>query len=302
MFTEFLSAIQQSQWLSIVIVAVLGLCVGSFLNVVIHRTPLIMHREWRLDCAKFWQNEPDLAQVHKDALQQAIANDSPIGLSYPPSRCPTCQHQIRWYENIPIVSWVLLKGKCSSCGTPISFRYPLVELITALMSVLVIVVLGATAQGCAALVLTWFLIALAGIDFDTQLLPDRLVYPLGMIGLLANTQSLFVSPLTALWGILLGFLSLWSVASLYSLLMKKQGMGHGDFKLLAALGAWLGAGMLPLIILLSSVLGAVIGGILTVKNRGSQPFAFGPYIALAGWISLLFGKNIINWYLGMYTP
>lgn len=298
---DIFSILQQSQLLTIVIVAVLGLCVGSFLNVVIHRTPLIMRREWRYESVQFWQNEPDLADTHKAALQASIANDVPVSLSFPPSRCPNCAHQIRWYENIPIASWLFLKGKCSSCGTPISARYPTVELITAILSVLVIITLGATVQGLAALVFTWILIALTGIDFDTQLLPDRLVYPLGMIGLLANTQGLFVSPISAMWGALLGFLSLWSVATLYALITKKQGMGHGDFKLLAALGAWLGVGMLPLIIMLSALIGSIIGLILIRIHGSSKPFAFGPYLAISGFIALLWGQDIVAWYLGQFA-
>ncbi len=298
--TNLIVFLQQNTGLAIILVAVLGLCVGSFLNVVIHRTPLIMRREWRQESAQFWQDEPDLGDSHKSALKQTVANDAPISLSFPPSRCPNCGHQIRWYENIPVFSWLFLKGKCSGCGTPISPRYPLVEIITAILSVLVIITLGVTIQGFVALIFTWILVALTGIDFDTQLLPDRLVYPLGMIGLMANTQGLFVSLPSAVWGALLGFLSLWSVATLYSLIMKKQGMGHGDFKLLAALGAWLGVSLLPLIILLSSLIGSVIGVILMRLHGSSKPFAFGPYIAIAGFIALLWGSDIMAWYLGQF--
>lgn len=291
--------LQQSPWFTMVIVALLGLCVGSFLNVVIHRTPLIMRGEWRFESAHFWQDEV-LDNSHKAALLEAIKNDTPISLAYPASRCPNCGHKIRWFENIPVISWLLLKGKCSDCATKISSRYPLVELITAVLSVLVIAVFGVTVQGLASLIFTWLLVALAGIDFDTQLLPDRLVYPLGMLGLALNSQGLFIAPTAAIWGTLLGFLSLWSVATSYALLTKKQGMGHGDFKLLAALGAWLGATMLPLIILLSSLMGAVVGIVLMKIQGGSKPFAFGPYIAIAGIIALLFGQDINSWYLGMY--
>lgn len=291
--------LQQSPWPAMVIVALLGLCVGSFLNVVIHRIPLIMRREWRFESAHFWQDET-LGNSHKTALLETIKNDTPISLAYPASRCPNCGHKIRWFENIPVISWLLLKGTCSDCATKISSRYPLVELITAILSVVVIAVFGTTTEGLASLVFTWLLIALAGIDFDTQLLPDRLVYPLGMLGLAVNSQGLFIAPTAAIWGALLGFLSLWSVATLYALLTKKQGMGHGDFKLLAALGAWLGATMLPLIILLSSLMGAVVGIVLMKIHGGSKPFAFGPYIAIAGIIALLFGQDINSWYLGMY--
>ncbi|MDO4426837.1 MAG: prepilin peptidase [Moraxella sp.] len=297
---SLLLILQENFFFALMVAGLLGLCVGSFLNVVIYRTPAIMHREWRSESVEFWQNEPDLASVHKTALAEAVKSDAPMSLSFPPSRCPKCNHQIRWFENIPIVSWLFLKGKCSGCHTPISARYPLVELVTGLLSVLVILMLGVTAQGLFGLLLTWFLVALAGIDFDTQLLPDRLVYPLGMIGLFANTQGVFVSPVAAIWGALLGFLSLWSVAALYALITKKQGMGHGDFKLLAALGAWLGAGVLPLIILLSSLIGAIVGMVLMRLQGGSRPFAFGPYIAIAGMVALLFGQDIMVWYLGQF--
>lgn len=295
--------LQQSQLFAVVIVGVFSLCVGSFLNVVIHRTPLMMKREWRYESAEFWQHEPDLDELHKTALKDTVANDTPISLSFPPSRCPKCNHQIRWYENIPLASWLWLKGKCKGCQNPISIRYPFVELITALLSVLAILVLGVNAQGLLALPFIWFLVALTAIDFDTQFLPDRLVFPLGMIGLIANTQAVFVSPLSAMWGLLLGFLSLWGITALYALLFKKQAMGAGDFKLLAVLGVWLGAGMLPLIILLSSFIGAIIGIILLIIRRESRGFAFGPYLAMAGIVALLFGNDIMVWYLSQFvTP
>lgn len=295
--------LQQSQLFAVVIVGIFSLCVGSFLNVVIHRTPLMMKQEWRYESAEFWQHEPDLDELHKTALKDTVANDTPISLSFPPSRCPKCNHQIRWYENIPLASWLWLKGKCKGCQNPISIRYPFVELITALLSVLAILVLGVNAQGLLALPFIWFLVALTAIDFDTQFLPDRLVFPLGMIGLIANTQGVFVSPLSAMWGLLLGFLSLWGITALYALLFKKQAMGAGDFKLLAVLGVWLGAGMLPLIILLSSFIGAIIGIILLIIRRESRGFAFGPYLAMAGIVALLFGNDIMVWYLSQFvTP
>lgn len=294
------NSLQYSPALALVIVAILGLCVGSFLNVVIHRTPLIMRQEWRKETALFWWDEPDLPDIHKTALQKTVEHDTPISLSFPSSSCPKCNHKIRPYENIPVISWLFLWGKCSNCKAPISYRYPFVELATAVVSVIVVIKFGATIQAALALLFAWILVALTGIDFDTQLLPDRLVYPLGMIGLAANTQGLFVSPTVAIWGALIGFLSLWSVASLYCLLTKKQGMGHGDFKLLGALGAWLGVAMLPLIILLSSVIGAMIGIILMRRSGESKPFAFGPYIAIAGFVALIGGQEILSWYLGRF--
>ncbi|MDO5650773.1 MAG: A24 family peptidase [Moraxella sp.] len=295
-----LELLQNTPMLTIALTSLLGLCVGSFLNVVIHRTPLIMHLEHQKYGAEYWTSETTLAQPHKDALLQYVKDQPALSLSFPPSRCPNCTHQIRWYENIPVLSWLVLQGKCSNCRTPISPRYPIVELITAVLSAVVIAIFGATLAGGAALILVWLLIALTGIDFDTQLLPDRLVYPLGMLGAAVNSINTFTSLNSAVWGGLLGFLVLWSVTQLYALLFKKQGMGAGDFKLLGALGLWLGVGMLPLMVLISSVLGSVVGVILMRRHGESRPFAFGPYIAIAGIIALLWGQTILDWYLNLY--
>lgn len=298
---DILTSLSQNMPLALILAGVFGLCVGSFLNVVIHRTPLIMKRQWRQECAEFLSNEPDIHPKVKEYLSDTIAKDTPVSLSFPPSRCPNCHHQIRAYENIPLISWlILLRGKCSDCGQPISIRYPLVEILTAVLSVLVIYVLGVNLSGMFGLIYLWILIALTGIDFDTQLLPDRLVFPLGMIGLAVNTQNTFTSLTSAVWGGLLGFLAFWSVAKLYAIIFKKDGMGAGDFKLLGAIGAWLGASMLPLIILLSALLGSVVGLILIKKSGESKPFAFGPYIAIAGIVALLWGQDIMNWYLTLY--
>ena len=296
-----LNYFQDATYFAVALACLLGLCVGSFLNVVIHRTPLIMHREYRRDSARYWHEETTLAENHKQALLTYVDHDAPISLSLPLSRCPHCGHRIAWKENIPVISWLVLQGKCRGCKNPISTRYPLVELITGVLSALAIWVFGATLVGFSALLLIWLLIALTGIDFDTQLLPDRLVYPLGMIGLAVNTQDTFTKLEYAVWGGLLGFLVLWSVAKFYALLTKKQGMGAGDFKLLGALGLWLGAGMLPLIILISSVVGSVVGIVLMRMRGESRPFAFGPYIAIAGIIALFCGQDIMDWYVGMYA-
>lgn len=299
--SDFIILLQQNSWLALTLAGLLGLCVGSFLNVVIHRTPLIMKKQWRKECLDFLSEEPDIPPEAIKQLRDVITKDTPISLSFPPSRCPKCNHQIRAYENIPLVSWlILLRGKCSGCGNPISIRYPLVELTTALLSILVIYTLGATFTGLMGLVYLWLLIALTGIDFDTQLLPDRLVFPLGMMGIAINTQSVFTSPVSAMLGGLLGFLSFWSVAKIYAIIKKQDGMGAGDFKLLGAIGAWLGVSMLPFLILTSAVLGAVVGLVL-IKMRGeSRAFAFGPYIAIAGVIALLWGHDIMHWYLNLY--
>ncbi len=298
---QFITLLQSHMTLALVVFGLLGLCVGSFLNVVIHRIPLTMLYNWRQECSEFMTQQADMPRTHTAPIAAIVANDTPITLSTPASRCPHCAHRIRWYENIPVVSWLALRARCSNCHAPISPRYPIVELVTALLSVIVIYQFGVSVQGIAALVLVWTLIALTGIDFDTQLLPDRLTYPLAGLGLAVNSQSWFVTPTQSIWGLLLGFLSLWIVVKIFYLITKKHGMGQGDFKLLAVLGAWLGPMMLPLIILLSSLLGSIVGMILMKKQGESRPFAFGPYIAIAGIIALLYGEHIVNWYLGMYV-
>ncbi len=301
-----LHLISASTFLSALCVGVLGLCVGSFLNVVIYRLPLILMQGWRQDCTLLLAEERAEEQGHAEgeAIPVLTAVTPQMTLSTPASSCPSCGHRIRWYENIPLISWLALRGKCSNCKTPISIRYPLVELLTMLASLTVLAVFGPTMQMVWALGLTWALIALTGIDFDTQLLPDRITLPLAGAGLFANVEwlgpSLFVSPTQAILGYVFGFLALWIVYILFKLVTGKEGMGYGDFKLLAALGAWLGPMQLPLIILLSSFVGAVIGIALLIVRRANQPFAFGPYIAIAGWIALLWGNQIVSAYLGLY--
>lgn len=298
---QLIELLQGNMTLALLVSSVLGLCIGSFLNVVIHRIPLMMAYSWRQECSQFMLQQADMPREHTVALTDITANDTPITLSRPSSRCPHCAHKIKWYENIPLISWLVLRGCCSECDAKIGLRYPIVELVTALLSALVIYKFGVTATGLSALVLVWTLIALTGIDFDTQLLPDRLTFPLAGLGLAVNSQGWFVSPTQSIWGLLLGFLSLWIVVKVFYLITKKHGMGQGDFKLLAVMGAWLGPMMLPLIILLSSLLGSIVGIILMKRHGESQPFAFGPYIAIAGIIALLYGSDIVNWYLNMYV-
>ncbi|MGM8898131.1 MULTISPECIES: prepilin peptidase [unclassified Psychrobacter] len=298
---QLLELLQSNMTLALVVFAILGLCIGSFLNVVIHRIPLMMIYSWRQECSQFMSQQVDMPHEHTKALTDITATDTPITLSRPASRCPHCAHQIKWYENIPLVSWLVLRGRCSDCSAAIGIRYPIVELVTALLSALVIYQFGVTAAGLSALILVWTLIALTGIDFDTQLLPDRLTFPLAGLGLAVNSQGWFVSPTQSVWGLLLGFLSLWIVVKVFYLITKKHGMGQGDFKLLAVLGAWLGPMMLPLIILLSSLLGSIVGIVLMKRHGESQPFAFGPYIAIAGIVALLYGSDIVHWYLNMYV-
>lgn len=267
-------------------VGLFSLCIGSFLNVVIYRTPKMMEQEWRQDCQMF---------LHPD---QAIIDESKLTLSKPASTCPKCRTEIRWYQNIPVISWLVLHGKCGSCQNPISIRYPLIELLTALASLVIVSVFGPTLQMLFGLLLTWILIALTFIDFDTQLLPDRYTLTLAALGLGINSYAIYISPTAAIWGYIIGFLCLWIVYYLFKIVTGKEGMGYGDFKLLAALGAWMGPLMLPLIVLLSSLVGAIIGIVLLKIRKENQPFAFGPYIAIAGWIAFIWGEPIMKAYLG----
>ena len=267
-------------------VGLLGLCIGSFLNVVIYRTPKMMEQEWRQDCQMLLHPE------------QALIDQSKLTLSKPASTCPKCHSAIRWYQNIPIVSWLILRGRCASCQNPISIRYPLIELLTAICSLVIALVFGASLQMLFGLLLTWTLIALTFIDFDTQLLPDRYTLTLAALGLAVNSYALYTSPTAAIWGYIIGFLCLWIVYYLFKIVTGKEGMGYGDFKLLAALGAWMGPLMLPLIVLLSSLVGAIIGIILLKIRKENKAFAFGPYIAIAGWIAFIWGEPIMKAYLG----
>lgn len=297
---QLISLLQENLSVAIIFFGLLGLCIGSFLNVVIYRTPIIMMQSWRHECSQLLSEQSDIAVDHSIPIQQIVAKDLPLTLSRPRSHCPQCHHQIRWFENLPVISWLLLKGRCSECHHAISIRYPLVELITALLTILVVYKFGVTVQGGAAMVLVWALIALTGIDADSHLLPDRFTFPLAGLGLAVNTQNWFVSPTEAIWGLLLGFLSLWTVVKIFYVITKKQGMGQGDFKLLAVLGAWLGPMMLPLIILLSSLIGSIIGLVLLKKHGESRYFAFGPFIAIAGIVALFCGSEVMQWYLNMY--
>ena len=267
-------------------VGLLGLCIGSFLNVVIYRTPKMMEQEWRQDCQMLLHPE------------QALIDQSKLTLSKPASTCPKCHSAIRWYQNIPVVSWLILRGRCASCQNPISIRYPLIELLTAICSLVIALVFGASLQMLFGLLLTWTLIALTFIDFDTQLLPDRYTLTLAALGLAVNSYAIYTSPTAAIWGYIIGFLCLWIVYYLFKIVTGKEGMGYGDFKLLAALGAWMGPLMLPLIVLLSSLVGAIIGIILLKIRKENKAFAFGPYIAIAGWIAFIWGEPIIKAYLG----
>jgi len=268
----------------------LGMIVGSFLNVVVFRLPKMLLRDWQM-------------QAREVLGLPAVPREAVFNLILPRSRCPHCGHAICFWENIPVFSYLLLGGKCSSCKTGISLRYPVVELFAGFISALVVWHFGLGWQAAGMLLLSWGLLAMSLIDADHQLLPDALVLPLLWLGLLVNSQGLFVPLSDALWGAALGYLSLWSIYWLFKLISGKEGMGYGDFKLLAMLGAWGGWQVLPLTVLLSSLSGAVLG-ILWLRLRrqdSNSTLPFGPYLALAGWIALLFGEQINTGYLQLFA-
>lgn len=267
------------------VVIVFSLALGSFFNVVILRLPKQMQQQWVRDCCEL--------------MDQPVPEQTPTGIVFPNSHCPKCKAPIKPWHNIPVLSFLVLKGRCASCRAPISPRYPIIELATALLSVVVVNQLGFNWTGLSGLIFTWALINLTVIDFDTQLLPDSITLPLLWLGLIVNHFGLFTDLPSALWGAVFGYLSLWSIFWLFKILTGKEGMGYGDFKLLAALGAWMGWQMLPLIVILSSFVGAFIGiALILVKGRDKNiPIPFGPYLAIAGWIAMLWGDKITHSYL-----
>lgn len=277
------------------IIFIFGLLVGSFLNVVIHRLPLMLEAQWVEQCTVLLEPS-DTGETSQEKQQ---TTSEPYNLVWPGSHCPNCKHAIRAWENIPVISYLFLKGKCSGCSDRISIRYPLVELATGLIAGVIATQFGVSSQTFMALLLAWSLISLTLIDFDHQLLPDNITLPLLWLGLIANLFGQFVSIEDALWGAIGGYLSLWLVYWAFKLLTGKEGMGHGDFKLLAALGAWLGFQMLPLIILLSAFVGAVVGvSMIVIMGRDKEiPIPFGPYLAAAGFIALLWGDTLVTSYL-----
>jgi leader peptidase (prepilin peptidase)/N-methyltransferase len=273
-------------WAWILASGVLGLLVGSFLNVVILRLPERMKAEWRLDA---------LDTLGVEAEDQPL----PPGIVREPSHCPHCRHRLSALDNIPLFGWLLLRGRCRYCKTSISIQYPLVELLSGVLSAVIVWKFGPTWPALAGLVFTWTLLALAGIDFRTQYLPDQLNYPLLWLGLLLSVLPMFVAPSTAIIGAAVGYLSLWSVYWLFKLLTGKEGMGYGDFKLLAALGAWMGPSALLPVILLSSLIGALIGGtLIALRKHGREiPMPFGPFIAAAGWVWFVAGDWLLLNYM-----
>ncbi|MDX7758762.1 prepilin peptidase [Aeromonas hydrophila] len=274
-------------WLYFSLVFLFSLMIGSFLNVLIHRLPIMLEREWQAEY---------LGYFNPETLPQ---QEERYNLMVPRSACPHCGHAITAMENIPLLSWLWLKGRCRECQAPISARYPLVELLTALLSLVVAATYPPGWGLLAALLLTWVLVALTFIDLDKMLLPDQLTLPLLWSGLLFNLAGGFAPLADAVIGTMAGYLVLWSLYWAFKLLTGKEGMGYGDFKLLAALGAWLGWQALPIVLLLSSLVGAFIGiGLILLRNHHqNKPIPFGPYLAIAGWIALLWGDTITRWYL-----
>ncbi|MEK9593847.1 MAG: A24 family peptidase [Luminiphilus sp.] len=269
--------------------AALGLVVGSFLNVVILRLPKMMEQGWQRECC--------------EVLDQPVPDQEPISLSHPGSHCPGCGAAIKPWQNIPVISWLVLRGQCAQCGMGISMRYPAVELVTGVLSGLAAWQFGFGIEALSALALIWMLVALAGIDIDTQLLPDSITLPLLWLGLAVNLFAVWTPLSSAVIGAMLGYGSLWSVYWLFKLVTGKEGMGYGDFKLLGALGAWFGWQAVPLMILLSSFVGAALGiAILLSKRQGRDtPMPFGPYLAGAGLLTLFFGDTLITEYLQLVT-
>ncbi|GHD26033.1 prepilin peptidase [Halioglobus pacificus] len=282
-----LDIFQQAPWFLYACLFPLGLIVGSFLNVVVYRLPLMMESQWRRDCC-------ELLEVNEKE------DEIKLTLSTPNSHCPHCKAPVKPWHNIPVLSYVALRGRCANCGAKIALRYPLVELATGLMTLALGIMMGASLAMVGALFLTWALITLTLIDVDHQLLPDDITLPLLWLGLVFNLFATYTTLSSAVIGAIAGYGILWSVYWGFKLLTGKEGMGYGDFKLLAALGAWLGWQSVPLIILLSSLVGAIIGiGLILLKKRGKDiPMPFGPYLAIAGWVALLWGDTIMTAYLG----
>ncbi|MCB1692176.1 MAG: prepilin peptidase [Pseudomonadales bacterium] len=284
--TEYLAALQAAYPILVyAIVLMFGMIFGSFLNVVIHRLPVMMERDWQAQAREVLGQEPSLAT-------------EPYNLVVPRSACPGCGRQIKAIENIPVVSYLFLRGRCAGCGMHISARYPAVELATGILFVLVVAKLGLTPAGLAGVTLTFALIGASMIDYDHQLIPDDISLPLMWLGLIVNYFDVIVGFRDAFWGAVAGYLCLWTVYQAFKLVTGKEGMGYGDFKLLAALGAFMGWQMLPLIVILSSFVGAIIGGALIVFGRDrSHPIPFGPYLAIAGFIALLWGHELTTTWL-----
>lgn len=306
---SFIFVLQHSPAFFVSFCALIGLIVGSFLNVVIYRLPRMLEREWRQQCAELHaelsarvNGTQQAHEPHEILSHEILVAEPAFNLITPLSTCPNCGHRITPLENIPLISYVALRGRCSQCRTAISMRYPVVEALTAVLSGLVAWHFGYGIIAFAALALVWAMIALAFIDLDTQLLPNDITMPLLWGGLLINLDSGFADIHSAVTGAMVGYLALWSVYWGYKLLTGREGMGYGDFKLLAAIGAWLGWQMLPLVILFSSIVGSMAGlGLMLIAKHGRHvPIPFGPYLACGGIVALLWGSEINSAYLGLF--
>ena len=313
-FTIFFSYLAENSVLFLILVFILSLLVGSFLNVVIYRLPIMLKKEWKYDCIAFLSDlSLEAEKPAKKNPEEKVEHDLTIdpnenapveafNLSVPRSRCPSCGHKITALENIPIISWLFLRGRCSACSNKIPLRYPLIELSTALLSILVAYTFGVQWFTLAALILSWSMIAMAVIDFDTQLLPDNITLPIMWLGVSMSLLSISsINIENSIIGLMLGYLSLWSIYHIFKLVTGKEGMGFGDFKLLALLGAWLGWQALPLILLLSAIVGSIVGlSLIIFLGRDKNiPIPFGPYLASAGFISLIWGEQIKSTYLSL---
>jgi len=282
---ELIIALRDNPTFFLIIVGLFSLLIGSFLNAAIYRIPIMLQKSWREECEELFGGETE-----------QTASKEKFNLMVPRSQCPNCGHMITALENIPVLSYLFLRGKCSSCKTKISIQYPVLEILTALISVFVAWKIGFGWQALAALVFTWTLITLSMIDAKTMLLPDNLTLPLMWLGIVVNYHSFFVDLQSSVLGAIFGYLSLWSLFHVFKLITGKEGMGYGDFKILAAIGAWGGWQILPFTVFAASTLGAIIGIILIViqRNKESQPVPFGPWLALAGFIGFIWRDEIIN--------
>jgi leader peptidase (prepilin peptidase)/N-methyltransferase len=296
---DLIRAFQTNSVFFYVTVVLLGLVIGSFLNVVIHRLPIMLLRDWRQDCREFLTEKfPD--DISSDS--QSSETGAKYNLVVPRSACPHCGHQLSALENIPVLSYLFLKGRCKSCKSTISPRYPVIETISAILAVTVAWKFGVSYAFLFAAGLSWALICLTMIDFDHQYLPDQITLPFLWLGLILNLNNMYTDLDSAVIGAVAGYLSLWSVYHIFKLITGKEGMGFGDFKLLAMFGAWLGWQMLPVIILISTLVGSIVGIFLIVlkQHEKGRPIPFGPYLASAGWVALIWGKELNTLYFRLF--
>lgn len=311
-FTYLNELYVQAPWIFYSSAIMFGLCCGSFLNVVIHRLPQMLNYDWHSQCLEFLAEQlqqlpedqrrqcPLCEHQHPQPVQMPSLTQSKINLLFPRSRCPDCDHKIAWWDNVPLISFLLLNGRCRHCQRTISWRYPLVELCCGVLTPWLLCHLGLGLPLLGALLLSYTMIVIIMIDLDWQIIPDNLSMPLLWLGLLFNIGETYCTLSDAVIGAMVGYLLLWAVYQGFKLVTGKEGMGYGDFKLLAVFGAWLGWQMLPLVILIASVMGSLVGGLLMFLRGKSLPFAFGPYLALGGMIGFLSGEQIIIWYMGMF--